>query len=96
LFINSLTNSSKLVSYLITIFKYIAELINLYSFGFFFLTKNYRFLYSPLKYSSTSLLSYSLSIFTTNNSSGFRYRKFATYYTLYLIVFIIIGGKMSL
>jgi hypothetical protein len=77
-------------------FKYIAELINLYSFGFFFLTKNYRFLYNPLEYSNTPLLSYSLSIFTINNNSGFGYRKFTTYYTLYLIVFIIISSKMSL
>jgi dolichyl-phosphate-mannose--protein O-mannosyl transferase len=77
-------------------FKYIAELINLYSFGFFFLTKNYRFLYSPLEYFSTPLLSHSLSIFTTSSNSGFRHRKFATYYTLYLIVFIIIGSEMSL
>jgi hypothetical protein len=85
-----------LASCLIIIFKYIAELINLYSFSFFFLTKNYRFLYNPLKYFNTPLLSYSLSIFTTNSNSGFRYRKFATYYALYLIVFIIIGGEMSL
>jgi hypothetical protein len=91
-----LTNNSKLVSCLITVFKYIAELINLYSLGFFFLTKNYGFLYSPLEYSSTPLLSHSLSIFTTSSSSGFRYRKFTTYYALYLIVFIVIGGKMSL
>jgi hypothetical protein len=96
LFINSLTNNSKLVSYLIIIFKYIAKLINLYSFDFFFLTKNYRFLYSPLEYSNTPLLSRSLSIFITNNNSGFRHRKFAIYYILYLIVFIIIGSKMSL
>jgi hypothetical protein len=77
-------------------FKCIAKLINLYSFGFFFLTKNYRFLYSPLKYSSTPLLSHSLSIFTTSGNSGFRYRKFATCHALCLIVFIIIGSKMSL
>jgi hypothetical protein len=93
---NLLTNNSKLISYLIIIFKYITELINLYSLNFFFLTKNYRFLYSPLEYSSTSLLSRSLSIFITNNSNNFKYRKFATYYTLYLIVFIIISSKMSL
>jgi hypothetical protein len=85
-----------LVSYLIIIFKCIAKLISLYSLGFFFLTKNYRFLYNPLKYFNTPLLSYSLSIFTINNNSGFKYRKFTTYYTLYLIVFIIIGGKISL
>jgi hypothetical protein len=85
-----------LVSCLITIFKCIAKLINLYSFGFFFLTKNYRFLYSPLKYSNTPLLSRSLSIFTTNSSNGFRHRKFAIYYALYLIVFIIIGSEISL
>jgi len=77
-------------------FKYIAKLISLYSPGFFFLTKNYRFLYNPLEYSSTPLLSRSLSIFTTNSNSGFRHRKFTTYYTLYLIVFIIIGGETSL
>jgi hypothetical protein len=77
-------------------FKYITKLINLYSFDFFFLTKNYRFLYSPLEYSSTPLLSYSLNIFTTNSSNGFKYRKFTTYYTLCLIVFIIIGSEMSL
>jgi hypothetical protein len=93
---NLLINSSKLVSYLIITFRYIAKLISLYSLSFFFLTKNYKFLYSPLEYSSTPLLSYSLSIFTTNNNSGFRYRKFTIYYTLYLIVFIIIGSKMSL
>jgi hypothetical protein len=93
---NLLINSSKLVSYLIITFRYIAKLISLYSLSFFFLTKNYKFLYSPLEYSSTPLLSYSLSIFTTNNNSGFRYRKFTIYYTLYLIVFIIIGGKTSL
>jgi hypothetical protein len=85
-----------LASYFIIIFKYIAKLINLYSPSFFFLTKNYRFLYSPLKYFSTPLLSRSLNIFTTNNSSGFGHRKFATYYALYSIVFIIIGSKMSL
>jgi hypothetical protein len=96
LFINSLTNSSKLVSCFITIFKYIAKLINLYSLSFFFLTKNYRFLYSPLEYFSTPLLSYSLSIFTISSNNGFGYRKFATYYALYLIVFIIIGSEMSL
>jgi hypothetical protein len=96
LFANLLTNSNKLAFYLIIIFKYIAKLINLYSLGFFFLTKNYKFLYSSLKYFSTPLLSYSLSIFTTNNNSGFKYRKFATYYALYLIVFIIIGSEMSL
>jgi hypothetical protein len=94
--INLLINSSKLVFYLIIIFKYIAKLINLYSFSFFFLIKNYKFLYSPLKYSNTLLLSYSLSIFTISGNSGFRYRKFAIYYTLCLIMFIIIGGKMSL
>jgi hypothetical protein len=94
--INLLTNSSKLVSYFIIIFKYITKLINLYSLSFFFLTKNYRFLYSPLKYFSTPLLSRSLSIFIINSNSGFKYRKFTTYYTLYLIVFIIIGSKMSL
>jgi hypothetical protein len=77
-------------------FKYIAKLINLYSFSFFFLTKNYRFLYSPLEYSSTPLLSHSLSIFTISNSSGFRYRKFAACHALYLIVFIIINSEMSL
>jgi hypothetical protein len=91
-----LTNSSKLVSCLIIMFKYIAKLINLYSFGFFFLTKNYRFLYSPLEYFSTPLLSCFLSIFIISNSSGFGHRKFTTYYALYLIVFIIIGSKMSL
>jgi hypothetical protein len=88
---NLLINSSKLVSYLIIIFKYIAKLINLYSPSFFFLTKNYKFLYSPLKYSNTPLLSYSLSIFIINSNNGFKYRKFTTYYTLYLIVFIIIA-----
>jgi hypothetical protein len=77
-------------------FKYIAGLINLYSLGFFFLTKNYRFLYNPLKYSNTPLLSRSLSIFTINNNSSFKHRKFITYYALYLIVFIIMGGEMSL
>jgi hypothetical protein len=85
-----------LASYLIIAFKCIAKLINLYSFSFFFLIKNYGFLYSPLKYSSTPLLSYSLSIFIINSSSGFKYRKFAAYYALYLIVFIIIGGEISL
>jgi len=77
-------------------FKYIAKLISLYSLSFFFLIKNYKFLYSPLKYFNTSLLSRFLSIFTTNNNNSFRHRKFTTYYTLYLIVFIIISGKMSL
>jgi hypothetical protein len=96
LFINLLTNNSKLVSYLIIAFKYIAKVINLYSLSFFFLTKNYRFLYNPLEYSNTPLLSYFLNIFTINSNSGFKYRKFATYYALYLIVFIIIGSKMSL
>jgi hypothetical protein len=91
-----LTDSGKLASCLITVFRCIAKLISLYSLGFFFLTKNYKFLYSPLEYSSTPLLSRSLSIFTTNNSSSFRYRKFTAYYALYLIVFIIIGGKTSL
>jgi hypothetical protein len=85
-----------LASRFITTFKYIAKLINLYSLSFFFLTKNYRFLYSSLKYFSTPLLSRSLSIFTINSNSGFKYRKFTTYYALYLIVFIIIGSKMSL
>jgi hypothetical protein len=94
--INSLTNNSKLISYFIIAFKYITKLINLYSLSFFLLTKNYKFLYSPLKYFNTPLLSYSLSIFTINSNSGFKYRKFITYYALYLIVFIIIGSKMSL
>jgi hypothetical protein len=53
-------------------FRYIAKLINLYSPGFFFLTRNYKFLYSLLEYSSTLLLSYSLSIFTTSNSNSFK------------------------
>jgi hypothetical protein len=96
LFINSLTNSGKLVLRFITIFKYITKLINLYSLSFFFLTKNYRFLYSSLKYFNTPLLSLSLSIFIISNNNGFKYRKFTTYYTLYLIVFIIIGNKMFL
>jgi hypothetical protein len=77
-------------------FKYIAKLINLYSLNFFFLTKNYRFLYNPLKYFNTPLLSHSLSIFTISNNNNFRHRKFVTYYTLYLIMFIIINSKMSL
>jgi hypothetical protein len=77
-------------------FKYIAKLISLYSLSFFFLIKNYRFLYNPLKYFNTPLLSRSLSIFTINSSNSFKYRKFTAYYTLYLIVFIIIGGKTSL
>ena len=85
-----------LVFYLITIFKYIAKLINLYSPNFFFLTKNYRFLYSPFKYFNTPLLSLFLSIFTINSNSSFRYRKFTAYYTLYLIVLIIIDSKISL
>ena len=96
MFINLLTNNSKLASCLIIAFKYIAKLINLYSLGIFFLIKNYRFLYNSLKYFNTPLLSYSLSIFITNSNSGFKYRKFTAYYTLYLIVFIIIGSKMSL
>ena len=94
--VNLLINNSKLASRLIIAFKYIVKLISLYSPGFFFLTKNYRFLYSPLEYSSTPLLSYSLSIFTINSNNGFEYRKFTTYYTLYLIVFIIISSEMSL
>jgi K+-sensing histidine kinase KdpD len=77
-------------------FKYIVKLISLYSFNFFFLTKNYKFLYSPLKYFNTLLSSRFLSIFTINNSSGFGHRKFTIYYTLYLIVFIIISNKTSL
>jgi hypothetical protein len=96
LFINSLTNNNKLVLCLIIIFKYIVKLINLYSFSFFFLIKNYRFLYSPLKYFNTPLLSRSLSIFITNNNNSFRHRKCITYYALYLIMFIIIDSKMSL
>jgi hypothetical protein len=85
-----------LVLYLVIIFKYIAKLINLYSLSFFFLTKNYRFLYSPLKYFNTPLLSLSLSIFIISNNSGFKYRKFAAYYALYLIMFIIISSEMFL
>jgi hypothetical protein len=77
-------------------FKYIVKLISLYSLGFFFLTKNYRFLYSPLNYFNTPLLSRSLSIFTISNNSGFKHRKFTAYYTLYSIVFIIISGETSL
>jgi hypothetical protein len=77
-------------------FRYVAKLISLYSPGFFFLTKNYGFLYSSLEYSSTPLLSRSLSIFTTSSSSGFGHRKFTTYYILYSIVFIIISNKTSL
>jgi hypothetical protein len=96
LFTNSLTNNSKLAFCLVITFKYIAKLINLYSSNFFFLIKNYKFLYNLLEYFSTPLLSYSLSIFTINNSNSFKYRKFAAYYTLYLIVFIIISSKMSL
>jgi hypothetical protein len=85
-----------LASRLITAFRCVAKLISLYSPGFFFLTKNYGFLYGPLEYSSTPLLSRSLSIFTTSSSSGFRHRKFAACYALYSMVFIIIGGEMSL
>jgi hypothetical protein len=96
LFTNLLTNNSKLVFYLVIIFKYIAKLINLYFFNFFFLIKNYKFLYSSLKYFNTPLLSYSLSIFTINSNNSFKYKKFAAYYTLYLIVFIIIGNEISL
>jgi hypothetical protein len=77
-------------------FKYIVKLISLYSLSFFFLTKNYRFLYNSLKYFNAPLSSYSLSIFIINSNSGFKYRKFTTYYTLYLIVFIIISSKTSL
>ena len=73
-----------------------AKLISLYSLSFFFLTKNYRFLYSHLKYFNTPLLSRSLSIFTISSSSGFRHRKFIAYYALCLIVFIIIDSEMSL
>jgi hypothetical protein len=76
--------------------KYIVKLISLYSLGFFFLTKNYRFLYSPLEYFNTLLLSRSLSIFIINNSNSFKYRKFTIYYILYLIVFIIISSEMFL
>jgi hypothetical protein len=89
-------DNSKLVFYLIIAFKYIVKLISLYSPSFFFLTKNYRFLYSPLKYSSTPLSSHSLSIFTINSNNSFKHRKFTAYYTLYLIVFIIISNKTSL
>jgi hypothetical protein len=78
------------------VFRCIVKLISLYSPGFFFLTKNYRFLYSPLEYFNTPLLSRSLSIFTISSNSGFEYRKFTAYYALYLMVFIIIGGKTSL
>jgi len=91
-----LINNNKLALCLIIIFKYIAKLINLYSFNFFFLIKNYRFLYSLLKYFNTPLLSRSLSIFTINNSNSFGHRKLATYYALYSIVLIIIDSKMSL
>jgi len=77
-------------------FKYIVKLISLYSLSFFFLTKNYKFLYNPLKYFNTPLLSLSLSIFTISNNNGFKYKKFTTYYILYLIVFIIISSKTSL
>ena len=94
--INLLIDSNKLVSRLVIIFKYIIKLISLYSPSFFFLIKNYKFLYSPLKYSNTPLLSRSLSIFTISSSNGFEHRKFAVYYALYLIVFIIIGSKTSL
>jgi hypothetical protein len=77
-------------------FKYIVKLISLYSPGFFFLIKNHGFLYSSLEYSNTPLLSYSLSILTINNSNSFRQEKFAIYYTLYLIILIIISSKISL
>jgi hypothetical protein len=73
-----------------------AKLISLYSLSFFFLTKNYRFLYSPLKYFNTPLLSRSLSIFITSNNNSFRHRKFTVYYILYLIIFIIINSETSL
>jgi hypothetical protein len=73
-----------------------AKLISLYSLSFFFLTKNYRFLYSPLKYFNTPLLSRSLSIFITSNNNNFRHRKFTVYYILYLIIFIIINSETSL
>jgi hypothetical protein len=94
--INLLTNSNKLASRLIIIFKYIIKLISLYSLSLFFLTRNYRFLYSSLKYFNILLSSYSLNIFTIINNNSFKYKKFAAYYILYLIVFIIIGGEMSL
>jgi hypothetical protein len=89
-------DSGKLASRLIIAFKCVAKLISLYSLSFFFLTKNHGFLYSPLKYSSTPLLSRSLSIFTTSGSSGFKHGKFAACYALCLMVFIIMGGETSL
>jgi hypothetical protein len=94
--INSFINGGKLISRLIITFKYIAKLINLYSPGFFFLTKNHGFLFSPLEYSSIPLLSRSLSIFIISNNNGFRHGKLAAYHALYFIILIIIDSKMSL
>ena len=62
----------------------------------FFLIKNYKFLYSLLKYFNTLLLSRSLNIFIINNNNSFKYKKFATYYALYLIVLMMISSEMSL
>ena len=62
----------------------------------FFLIKNYKFLYSLLKYFNTLLLSYSLSIFTINNSNGFKYRKFVVYYALYSIILMTISSEIFL
>jgi hypothetical protein len=76
-------------------FKYIAELISLYSLGFFFLTKNYRFLYSSLGCFNIPLLSRFLSILTINNNNSFKQGKFTTCYALYLIILIIINSKIS-
>ena len=62
----------------------------------FFLIKNYKFLYSPLKYFNTFLLSRSLSIFTISNNNNFKYKKFAAYYASCLIVLMTISSEMSL
>ena len=62
----------------------------------FFLTKNYKFLYSLLKYSNILLLSRSLSIFTINNNNSFKYKNFVIYYALYSIILMTINSEMFL
>jgi len=84
------------VSRLVTVFSRVAELISLYSLGFFFITRNQLFLYRPSKYSKTSIFSLSLNILTIIYSSALGHGYIGACHALYSIVLSIISGETSL
>ena len=95
--VNLLTIGGKLASLLVTLFNLVTKLISQYSTGFLFLsTRNQVFLYSPSKYSNTSLFSLSYSILITIGYSALRQGKFSSCQALCSIIFSIIRGDTSL